>query len=107
MGTRCVFSLTNVGFIDGLLENYYMQGFAPADEVPSMDSGQALLFRPKDPTPVPPVRGPSGASASAQDRSFGFATHGVYSEPFRRTQTALAKEVDSVLRLRRAQRGLR
>jgi len=36
-----------------------MQGFAPADEVPSTDSGQALLFRQKDPKPFPPVRSPT------------------------------------------------
>jgi hypothetical protein len=33
-----------------------MQGFAPADEV--------LLFRQNDPKPFPPVRGPTGTSAT-------------------------------------------
>ena len=37
-----------------------MQGFAPADEV--------LLFRPKDPKPFPPVRGPAGSSASVLNK---------------------------------------
>ena len=36
-----------------LLENNFMQGFAPADEV--------LLFRQKDPKPFLPVRVPAGA----------------------------------------------
>ena len=36
-----------------------MWGFVPADEVPSTDSGQALLFRQKGPKPFLPVRGPS------------------------------------------------
>jgi len=35
------------------LENYLMQGFAPADE--------AFLFRQKDPKPFLPVRVPAGA----------------------------------------------
>ena len=82
----------------GLFGNYNMQGFGPADEVPSTDSGQALLFRQKDPKPFSPVRGPLGASASAPNQN-GSGT--------RCAQTSLAKEVDSVLRLRRAQRGLR
>jgi len=90
----------------GLFGNYNTQGFAPADEVPSTDSGQALLFWQKDPKPFSPVRGPLGASASAPNQN-GSRTRGVYPEPCRRAQTALAKEVDSVLRLRRAQRGLR
>ena len=77
----------------GLFGNYNMQGFAPADEVPSTDSGQALLFRQKDPKPFSPVRGPLGASASAPNQN-GLGT--------RCAQTALAKEVDSVLRLRHA-----
>ncbi len=41
----------------GLLGNYFMQGFAPADEV--------LLFSQKDPKPCSPVRVPLGLSASA------------------------------------------
>ena len=48
----------------GLFENYNMQGFAPADEVPSTDSGQALLFRQKDPTPFSPCAAPAPAGAS-------------------------------------------
>ncbi len=44
----------------GLLENYFIQGFAPADEV--------LLFRQKDPKPFPPVHGPPGPSASAPNK---------------------------------------
>ena len=43
-----------------LLKNYFMRGFAPADEV--------LLFRQKDPKPFPPVRGPAGSSASAPNK---------------------------------------
>ena len=35
----------------------------PRDEVPSLCSGQALLFRQKDPKPFPPVRGPTGPFA--------------------------------------------
>ncbi len=51
----------------GLIENNYMQGFAPADEVPSTDSGQALLFRQKDPklfSPVPAPHAPAWAASS-------------------------------------------
>ena len=88
----------------GLFENYNMQGFAPADEVPSTDSGQALLFRglktilARARPPAPAGASSLGASASAPNQN-GSGT--------RCAQTALAKEVDSVLRLRRAQRGLR
>ena len=35
----------------------------PHDEVPSTGSGQALLFRQKDPKPLAPGRGPSGTFA--------------------------------------------
>ena len=51
------------------VKNYYMQGFAPADE--------SLLFRQKEPKPFSPVRGPSesapkqtlrGPSASAPNK---------------------------------------
>jgi len=107
----------------GLFGNYNMQGFGPADEVPSTDSGQALLFRQKDPKPFPAVRSPPAPARggkvfgclrlrtesfdSAQDRSYGYVTRRIYSEPCQRAQTALVKEVDSVLRLRCAERGLR
>jgi len=52
-----------------------LQGFAPADE--------AILFRQKDPKPFSPVRGPSGASASAPNQD-GSGT--------RSAQTALAEK---------------
>jgi hypothetical protein len=42
------------------VKNYYMQGFAPADE--------SLLFRQKEPKPFSPVRGPAGASASVPNK---------------------------------------
>ena len=63
-----------------------MQGFAPADE--------ALLFRQKCPKPFFPVRGPAGPSVSAPNQD-GSGT--------RSAQTAFAKKVDSMLRLRHAQ----
>ena len=42
------------------VKNYYMQGFAPADE--------SLLFRQKEPKPFSPVRGPAGPSASVPNK---------------------------------------
>ena len=75
---------------------YFMRGFVLARRGSfGVGSGQALLFRQKDPKPCSPVRGPSGASASAPNHG-GCAT--------RSGQTVLAKDVDSGLRLRRAQR---
>ena len=64
-----------------------MQGFAPADEV--------LWFRPKDPKPFPPVRGPSGELRPGTELN-GCAT--------RSAQTVLAKESNSVPRLRRTRK---
>ena len=49
--------------------NFIMQGFDPANEVPLTDSGQALLFRQKDPKPFSPVRGPMGSSASVPNQA--------------------------------------
>jgi len=57
-----------------LLPNYFMQGFAPADEI--------LLFRQKDPKPFPPVRSPLGPSATVPNQD-GSGT--------RCAQTALAE----------------
>jgi len=71
----------------GFLRNYFMQGFVPADET--------LLFRQKCSKPFPPVRGPSGTSASTPNQD-GSGT--------RCAQTAFAKGVDSVFRLRRSRR---
>ena len=59
----------------GFLRNYFIQGFAPADEV--------LVFRQKDPKPFPPVRGPSGPSATLPNQD-GSGT--------RSAQTALAEK---------------
>jgi len=80
----------------GLFENYNMQGFAPADEVLLFRGLKTILARARP--PAPGGASSLGASASAPNQN-GSGT--------RFPQTALAKEADSVLRLRCAQRGLR
>ncbi len=70
-----------------LLKNYFMQGFAPADEV--------LLFRQKDPKPFPPVRVPGGKLRPGTE---------LYGSETRSAQTVLAEESNSAPRLRRARR---